>query len=105
MAIAVSVQLRARDMRFLKAANEVLKRYRLKRRETLGADGCCCIEITGGSADYLVAVHPDWAARPTCTCPDASRLARVHNGGYCKHIIGVLLGEKDFQYQLLELLL
>lgn len=105
MARAVTVELKARDQRFLRAAGDVLKRYRMKRCETSTPDEPVCVEVKGGDEDYVVTVNPNWAWSPACTCPDARRLARQQNAGYCKHIIAVLLQEKDLQHQLLELLL
>ena len=105
MATAVTVEIKARDQRFLRAAGDVLKRYRLKRCETTIPDEPVCVEVIGGDEDYVVTVSPQWAWPPACTCPDARRLARKQNAGYCKHIIAVLLKEKDLHHQLLELLL
>lgn len=105
MGTTVTVELRARDLRFLRAASEVVKRYRFHRSMDGGHDEPIRIEVLGGSEDYVVTVHPRWAQNPTCSCPDASRLAKEQNAGYCKHIIAVLLREKDLQYQLLEILL
>jgi hypothetical protein len=100
MATTVTVEFRARDLSFLRAAGEVLKRYRFHRCEVSAEDEPICFEVGGGQEDYVVTVHPEWACRPACTCPDASRLAREHNAGYCKHIIAVLLREIDLQYLL-----
>jgi predicted nucleic acid-binding Zn finger protein len=105
MSTKVTVELRARDLRFLRAASDVVKRYRFHRSEDGVHDGPIRIEVHGGSEDYIVTVHPRWEQSPTCTCPDASRLAKEKNAGYCKHIIAVLLREKELQYQLLEVLL
>ena len=105
MGTTVTVELRARDLRFLRAASEVLKRYRFHSGEAAEKDKPICFEVSGGQEDYVVTVHPRWSANPTCTCPDASRLAREQNAGYCKHIIAVLLREKELQHQLLEILL
>ena len=105
MGTTVTVGLRARDLRFLRAATEVLKRYRFHCVEGSAPDEPIRIDVRGGREDYVVTVHPRWRASPTCTCPDASRLAKEQNAGYCKHIIAVLLREKELQYQLLAILL
>lgn len=99
------VTLQARDARFLRAAQEVLKNYNILGTGKPGRDGLLEFEVTGGSAPYLVKAHPGWEQPPTCTCPDAERRAREHNAGYCKHIIAVLLGEDALRCQLLELFL
>jgi len=105
MATTVKIELVARELRFLRAAQEVLKRYRITRPESPMADGALLFEVAGGQEPYYVRVHPQWAHPPTCTCPDASRLALLRNGGYCKHIIAILLREQELRGQLLELLL
>ena len=76
------IQLAARELRMLRAANDVLKNYRF---ETNDAGE---VEVTGGSKPYTVTVRPDWSERPHCTCPDHKRTS---HGGFCKHVIAVLL--------------
>ena len=93
--------LKARDDRFFRAAYSVMKHYRIRRRPEM-EDGMAVFDVTGGSNDYVVSVHPDWAVAPHCTCPDAEERARDKARGYCKHIIAVLLSNKDLSYQLLE---
>ncbi len=105
MGATVTVELKARDQRFLRAAGDVLKRYRLNRNDTDTPDTPVRVDIQGGTQNYTVTLHPEWKTPPACTCPDAQRLAKMRNAGYCKHIIAVLLREKDLQYQLLEILL
>lgn len=104
MGTKVTVELQARDARFLRAASEVLKRYRICRCEGGVGDVTACFEVRGGTEDYLVTVHLGWALKPACTCPDVVWSGK-RNGGYCKHIIAVLLKEKELQYQLLQILL
>ena len=96
-----SLNLKARDDRFFRAAESVLKKYRICRRDRL-EDGFVVFDVTGGTQDYVVRVHPEWLANPDCTSPDAAQRARVCTRGYCKHIIGVLLSNEEFRYQLLE---
>jgi uncharacterized Zn finger protein len=96
--------LEARDARFLRAAQQVLKEYTIARQRRAGG-GPVVFEITGGEAPYTVTVHPEWAAPPTCSCPDAQRRAKSQNAGYCKHIIAVLLSNEELKCQLLELFL
>ncbi len=110
-----TITLEARDRRFLRAAQDVLTKYRIVRhdpppepaagRRARGSDGCIVFEVTGGTAPYTVTVHPEWAKAPACTCPDAGQGARERNAGYCKHIIAVLLSNDDLRCQLLELFL
>lgn len=60
--------LEARDARFLRAAQDVLKRYSIARQRRAGSDAVR-FEITGGDAPYTVTVHPEWAAPPTLQSP------------------------------------
>ena len=92
---------KARDDRFLRAAESVLKNYRIVRRGKLEA-GFVVFDVTGGTQDYTVRVHPDWLENPSCSCPDAAQRAKENVRGYCKHIIGVLLSDEEFRCQLLE---
>lgn len=93
--------LKARDDRFFRAAESVLKRYRIVRRREL-EDGFVVFDVTGGTQAYQVRVHPDWLKNPSCSCPDAAQRAKENARGYCKHIIGVLLSNEEFRCQLLE---
>ena len=93
--------LKARDDRFFRAAYTVLDRYKIKRRPGL-EDGFAVFDVTGGTSDYVVKIHPEWKCAPACTCPDAENRAKENARGYCKHIIAVLLQEKEFSCQLLE---
>lgn len=101
----LKIDVRARDRRFLRAAGEVLKRYKIERLEDRDADGALRFAVRGGTRPYEVRVHPDWAAPPTCTCPDAAGQGRALNGGFCKHIIAVLLDDDELGFQLLDVLL
>ena len=96
--------LKARDDRFFRAAESVLKTYKITRRKTQKKD-FVIFDITGGTHDYEVRVHPQWLHKPHCTCPDAAQRAKLNTRGYCKHIIAVLLSNEEFRYQLLEVFL
>ena len=93
--------LKARDDRFFRAAYTVLDHYQIKKRPEL-EDGFAVFDISGGTSDYVVRIHPEWKTSPQCSCPDAENRARDNARGYCKHIIAVLLREKEFSCQLLE---
>ncbi len=93
----------ARDVRVLRAAKDVLSRYSFHLLPTPEhGPHLCAIEVRGGSRPYVVTVDPAWGAPARCTCPDH---ARASNGGYCKHVIGVLLRDDALRCQLLELFL
>lgn len=96
--------LKARDDRFFRAAESVLRNYEITRRQQL-VDGLAVFDISGGSRDYVVKVHPLWQTSPQCSCPDAAQRARESTRGYCKHIIAVLLSNQDLSCQLLEIFL
>jgi len=98
----VTIDVQARDARYLRAAGDVLKHYRIDR--TGEEDGVLLFELTGGTRPYTVRVHGDWSEPPSCTCPDAVHRAEV-TGGYCKHVIAVLLKHEDLRYQLLDVML
>ena len=96
-----SFSIKARDDRFFRAAASVLKNYRITRRKEL-EDGLVVFDVTGGTSDYVVKIHPQWRHNPQCSCPDAENRAREQANGYCKHIIAVLLANEEFSCQLLE---
>jgi uncharacterized Zn finger protein len=100
----VTIDLAARDARFLRAAADVLKKYKITRRAAL-EEGRAVFDVSGGQQPYVVTVHPEWAADPACTCPDAAKRAKIFSGGYCKHIMAVLLSNDDLRGQLLEVFL
>lgn len=93
--------LKARDDRFFRAAESVLENYKIIRRKEI-EDGLVVFDVTGGTRDYVVKIQPEWLANPQCSCPDAAERAQERTRGYCKHIIAVLLCNKEFRYQLLE---
>ena len=96
------VDIRARDKRFLRAARTVLKNYRLRRTD----DGDAVqFEIGGGTNPYTVRVSRSWGQAPICTCPDAQHRAADLTGGFCKHVIAVLIENEDLRCQLLDVLL
>ncbi len=96
-----SLNLKARDDRFFRAAESVLKKYKITRRKQ-SEDGLVVFDISGGTQDYVVKVDPEWRSAPSCTCPDAAQRAKEDVRGYCKHIIAVLLRHEEFRCQLLE---
>ena len=92
----MSVDPGARDVRILRAAEDVLKHYTFK------SSGRGRTRVTGGMKPYFVTVHADWSEGPRCTCPDHRK---GRHGGYCKHIIAVLLKDETLRHQLLEVFL
>ncbi len=98
-----AVDVGARDARVLRAAKDVLATYTFDSLPPLEPGARALrFEVRGGSRPYVVTVDPEWGAPPRCTCPDH---ARSSNGGYCKHVIGVLLRDDALRCQLLELFL
>ncbi len=100
----MEIDLYARDMRMVRAAGDVTKKYSISRSNNAESNKVW-FEIKGGTKPYVVGIHPEWKDRPNCSCPDAAQRALTQNGGFCKHIIAVLLKEQDFKCQLLELFL
>lgn len=98
---ADAFNLKARDDRFFRAAESVLKKYKIRRRKKL-EDGLLVFDVSGGTHDYVVKIHPEWLVNPQCSCPDAAQGARENTRGYCKHMIGVLLSNEELRCQLLE---
>lgn len=96
---------RHRDLRILRAANEVLGGYRIT--ECVEKDGVRRFVVLRGDKKraYDVVVHPDWYLPPSCTCPDARSILLRRDGSSCKHIIAVLLRTEELRYQLLDLFL
>jgi len=106
----VTIQAGGRDARFFRAADDVLKNYDIvwNRRGKAALKA----KVTGGTREYEVVLSRDGLERPTCTCPDAKKRARQVSGGFCKHIIAVLMKsaeskkvEDDFSDWLLDILL
>ena len=95
------LSLKARDDRFFRAAESVLKNYKIVRRSRK-EEGFVVFDVTGGTRAYTVRIHPKWLENPSCSCPDAAQRAKENARGYCKHIIGVLLSDEEFRCQLLE---
>ncbi len=91
-----SVPLAQRDARLLRAARDVLQRYRFVEL----APGQ--LRVEGGAQDYTVQLSLDGSAAPSCTCPDQRR---PEIAGFCKHVIAALLRDPSLRYQLLELFL
>ncbi len=90
-----------RDSRMTRAV-EILNRYQIVSKSQPG-DLLKTFYVIGGSSNYLVKIDPTWQTSPSCSCPDASSRAKYGNAGFCKHLIAVLLNEKAFAYQLLDL--
>jgi hypothetical protein len=91
-----AVPLAQRDARLLRAARDVLNRYRFIEL----APGQ--LRVEGGTRDYEVQLSLDGESAPRCTCPDNRR---PEVGGFCKHAIAVLIRDPAQHYQLLELFL
>ena len=105
--VAIDIDIQARDLRFLRAADTVLKKYELTRTDdTLGDHPVCVVAITGGRKTYEVKFHTDWSKRPTCSCPDMKRSGGASSaGGFCKHAIASALKWEDLRCQLLDALI
>lgn len=101
----IIMNIAARDVRFFRAAQDVIKNYKITRSHAPGRDGKLKFSIKGGTRPYTVEVHPGWLAAPSCTCPDAAQGGKFQAGGYCKHIMAVLLSNRDLEYQLLDVFL
>ena len=98
----VTLDLHARDQRFLRAAEDVLKRYTITGEPNPG--GRTEFRVTGGSRAYTVIIEGDWSALPACDCPDAQQNREV-TGGFCKHVIATLLSHDALRHQLLDVIL
>lgn len=96
------VDIAGRERRIERALTEVIKNYTVTGRGD--PSGYRLFTITGGESDYEVRVHPEWRDTPTCTCPDFEDGAQ-RTGGYCKHIMAVLIGQPALACQLLEVFL
>jgi hypothetical protein len=105
--VAIDIDIQARDLRFLRAAETVLKKYELTRSDdTSGDNPVCTVAITGGRTAYEVKFHTDWSRRPTCSCPDMKRSGGASSaGGFCKHAIASALKWEDLRCQLLDALI
>lgn len=99
-----------RETRISRAFREVVPHYLI----TTGGgpkspSGKAVFQVQGkpgspkAGSNYTVTLARDWGAEPSCTCPDSAR--RTSLGGYCKHVIAVLLTHEEFRCQLLELFL
>ena len=103
-----------REVRLARAAEQVLKRYRLERHTRVrSVDGKMVrvnpeverFQVSGGSQTYEVIVHNDWSQTATCTCPDFRRHWPAKQDLFCKHILAVLMKHEDVRHQLLDALL
>ncbi|MBU1410792.1 SWIM zinc finger domain-containing protein [Myxococcota bacterium] len=97
-------ELYPRESRMLRAIRDVLKKYTIEE-DAVGSGAERVFKLNGGQSPYTVRVRRDWAAAPTCTCPDHYKRAAAQTGGYCKHIIAVLLSHDELRCQLLDLFL
>jgi hypothetical protein len=98
-----ALDLGARDVRVLRAARDILASYTFHPLPLTSHErNVVRVEVRGGTRPYTVTVHCEWGEPPRCTCPDH---VRGSNGGYCKHVIGVLLSDDALRCQLLELFL
>jgi len=100
-----TVDLKARDLRFLRAAREVLQKYEIKRRPKRRSSGEIIVDVSTKGRAYEVTFREDWSAPPACSCPDARNGGARRSGGFCKHTIASALKWKDLRCQLLDLLL
>lgn len=98
-----------RETRISRAYREVIPHYSIERQKA-GPEGKnqAVFRVRAkkpgkASSDYTVTLSSDWSTEPACTCPDTK--TRLVLGGYCKHVIAVLLTQKDLSCQLLELFL
>ena len=66
--VAIDIDIHARDLRFLRAADTVLKKYELTRTDDHSGDHpICVVQITGGRQTYELTFHTAWSRRTTCT--------------------------------------
>ena len=108
--VKVDIDVTQRELRLQRAAKEVLARYSITQQ---GPDrerpGQLDFDIEGTNrfgkrVHYEVTVRADWRETPSCTCIDYRENGHLH-GGFCKHIIAVLLSNRELQHQLLDFLL
>ena len=97
-----------RDPRFLKAVQDVGLNYKILK---IVDDGIHMKFHVSRKTDvsyrqrdpYLVSIRIDWSENPSCTCPDS--MHRLSVKGFCKHVIGVMMGEPALKHQLIDLFL
>lgn len=99
------IEVYARDLRMVRGSKDVLKNYRIERDPEGESTSEIVFTVSGGQKPYRVCIDPEWQKAPGCTCPDAEKRALELNGGFCKHIIAVLLKEEEFRCQLLDIIL
>lgn len=100
-----TVNPKARDQRFLRAARDVLREASLERRSSEPTSEDIVVDVRRGRRAYVVRFRRDWSVPPRCTCPDATRGGARQAAGFCKHTIAVALRWADLRCQLLDLLL
>jgi predicted nucleic acid-binding Zn finger protein len=105
-------ELYPRESRVLRAIRDVLKKYQIAEQVRVGSDGQATgldgervFQLTGGQHPYTVRVYENWNLAPSCTCPDHYQRAAAQTGGYCKHIIAVMLSCEELRCQVLDLFL
>lgn len=98
------IDVYSRDVRIHRALRDLTTRCTITRLPDISND-YAWFDVVGGTMPYVIGIDLKWSERPTCTCPDAKKRALKRNGGFCRHIIAVLLNEPDFRYQLLEMFL
>jgi hypothetical protein len=95
----------ARDARIFRAVRDVVKGYVL-RSVPSDAEGLLAFAVTKpGHAPYTVKLDPAWKHGPQCSCPDWLRVRDGDRGGFCKHVVAVLLQSDESRHQLIDLLL
>lgn len=100
-----TMELDARDARIFRAVRDVVKGYAIRPAE-LAAEGWLAFTVTKpGHGPYMVKLDPAWRHGPQCSCPDWLRVREEDKGGFCKHVVAVLLQSEEHRHQLVDLLL
>jgi len=99
------MDLDARYARIFRAVRDVLKGYRIGPA-VAEEGGLLAHDVTKpGQPPYRVKLDPQWRFGPQCSCPDWLRVRDGARGGFCKHVVAVLLQSDEHRHQLVELLL
>jgi hypothetical protein len=97
-----------RETRISRAHREVVPNYTIAEAPSSDTSRACFTVASKhagkSSSRYLVTLSREWSRPPSCTCPDSIQRSAVL-GGYCKHVIAVLLTSGEYRCQLLELFL
>jgi|GEM_PF-1170149 len=106
------MELEARDARIFRAVRDVVKGYAIGPADNAcpeqgrGAEGLLAFAVTKpGHGPYTVKLDPAWRLGPQCSCPDWLRVRDGERGGFCKHVVAVLLTSDEHRHQLVDLLL